>query len=267
MLIAFYVTRCDAFFQSLVNSCKPTCKHTAFQSSRSPPAFPSPPARPQHGTNRPQGKQRRHEFRALPHVPFAGSTPFPQDTSGEQQFIIQSLATARHRLTLCLWLDLPQLAMSSYSINQCVSIGLITVFVYGSACCHRLRFDLWTHTISARLTHVRTYGKQCFTNINTCLLDKENISRSQSTRGIQYWHSTLLHSAHVTACARPLQPPLRQLGQIISPVWRLLQKAPAESDEELLWKGRGLMRTSTILSGPQERIIFYTLSRIHVGDR
>ena len=162
---------------------------------------------------------------------------------------------------------MPQLAIGSYFISQCVFIGLITVSVHGSVCCHRLRFDLWTHTISARPTHVRTYGKQRFTNINTCLLDKENISRSQSTRGIQYWHSTLAHSAHVTACARPLQPPLRQPWQNTSPVWRLLQIAPAESDEELLWKGRCLMRTSTILPGPQERIIFYTLSRIHAGDR
>lgn len=117
-------------------------------------AFPSAADRPGAGTSRPQGNQRRHEVGK--HATVHGASPWPQDTSGQQQFITQSLATARHRFTLyhsmlffvgthnfiCLWLDLPQLAIGSYFISQCVFIGLITAFVDGSVCCHRLRFDL-----------------------------------------------------------------------------------------------------------------------------
>ena len=72
---------------------------------------------------------------------------------------------------------------------------------------------------------------------------------------MQYWHSILSHNSHVTAWAQPLQPALWQrghaplmaliansgyMGTWAAPVI-LLSKSPAESDEELLWKRRGLM--------------------------
>ena len=47
------------------------------------------------GTSLSRGNQRRHEIDK--HATVHGASPRPQDTSGGQQFITQSLTTTRHQ--------------------------------------------------------------------------------------------------------------------------------------------------------------------------